>query len=318
MNRPIQRRFKSLRVSLSAKCNLACHYCVAPGSRPETRRELPPEDLARLVRLLERSLGLNKLKLTGGEPLLGQQSEAFLDALGELPGPELSLTTNGQRLASKVAPLLQRGVRRINVSLDSLDPAGFLEATGGGKLAATLEGIEAALAAGMQVKLNMVPQRGLNEDQCLPLLEFAFAKGLELRFIELMPMGHVQGAHFDERFYGLEDILAQLRTHYKVREKDRPYSATALEFEVPGQGRFGVIANHSRPFCNDCDRLRLSAQGELVGCLSAGQSFNLRPLLSLSDEAALARLAPLLELALETKQQLSFVGSSLGMKLIGG
>ncbi|MDT8446987.1 MAG: radical SAM protein [bacterium] len=318
MNRPLERQFRSLRVSLTARCDLACHYCVDPNAAPVKGSELKSAELAQLVRLLDHALGLQKIKLTGGEPLLGQKTEDFLDALGPLPGPEISLTTNGQRLAGKVEALRQRGLSRINVSLDSLDAQRFADCTRGGKLDATLAGIEAAQAAGFSVKLNMVPQRGRNEQDCLPLLEFALARGLELRYIELMPMGHLRGPSFDAQFWGMQDILAQLRCRFELVESHRPWSSTALEFMVPERGRFGVIANHSRPFCHDCDRLRLSAQGELVGCLSSGQAFNLRPLLGLNEDQALARLRPLLAEALATKQELSFVGSALGMKLIGG
>ncbi len=332
MNRPWSRTFSTLRVSLTQACNQTCSYCVDPKASRAVSAELPPEQLALLVEWLHSSLGLHKIKLTGGEPLLGNRINRFLAALPPLAGVELGLTTNGQRLEEKLPLLESYGVRRINVSLDSLDPVRFNQ-IGGGRLELTLQGIEAALARGFSLKLNQVPMKGINDLDCMPLLEFALHRKMELRFIELMPMGHLQGEGFARLFYGLEELVANLGSRYKVTELMRPFGSTALLFAVSKrtkdlaledrpvgspQGRFGVIANHSRPFCGDCDRLRLSANGELVGCLSSGAKFDLKPLLSLPAPEAQSALRQILAQALATKQPLAFVGSDLGMKTIGG
>ena len=312
MNRPFQRQFQTLRVSLSRRCNLACAYCVAPGVNLRGGPELPPEALAQLVvRLVPH--GIKQIKITGGEPLLGERIDRFLPLVVGL-GPEVSVTTNGQTLLEKL-PLLQRfGVKRINLSLDSLDPAIFRKLTVGGDLSLSLAGLDQALAMGFLVKLNMVPMRGINAQGSADMLEFALSKGVELRFIELMPMGHLSGpSEFSKRFFGLEAILAQLRERFEFAEAERPWGRTAIQYRL-AKGQFGIIANHSRPFCIDCDRLRLDAEGKLVGCLSSSESFPLADWLNKPE----ASLGPVLAQAMATKEPLAFVGSGRGMKSIGG
>ena len=206
------RRFRNLRISLTAACNYACSYCVPDGKRLQAaRQELDADELLYATQLLIDAAGIDKVRITGGEPLLSPKFDALLPALMQLPLTDVSLTTNGQLLTRKAATILNSGVRRINVSLDTLDADGFRRIARSGDLATVLLGIEQMLAAGIKIKVNMVPMRRKNADQVLPMLEYCFARGIELRFIELMNMGHLRsGNQYVQDFYGMEEILESI------------------------------------------------------------------------------------------------------------
>jgi len=319
MNHLRSRTFQSLRLSLGSACNLACSYCVGPGGPPRSIGELNPKDLARLAGLLYQALDLKKIRFTGGEPLLGNRLELLIEHLGPLDGLDLGLTTNGQLLKDKLGLLRRSGITRINVSLDSLKPERFARMTQGGKLEKTLEGIQAALDQGFCLKLNMVPQKGLNEDEIAPMLQFALERGMELRYIELMRMGHLsQEENFRKLFFPLAEILQTLKKDWDFTPEPRAWGSTAGTYQVESGGRFGVIANESAPFCSHCDRLRLSPKGELVGCLSSEKRYDLKPLLEMEPKEALARLPQILQLAMAEKREFKFAGSGLWMKEVGG
>ncbi len=275
--------------------------------------------MIRLIRLLTETAGLSKLRITGGEPLLTPKFDELLPAVTALEFDDVAITTNGQLLPRKADIILAAGIRRINVSLDTLDADRFRDIARSGDLATVLRGIELMLAGGVKVKINMVPMRHVNDDQILPMLEFCLAKGIELRFIELMNMGHLQNnAAFDQQFIGMQEILDRIAAHGAFARTDAPFDSTAARFEIPGQGTFGIIANESEPFCATCTRLRLSSNGYLYGCLSNANRHDLRPLLELADDIARMRLQRLLGAALEDKQSLSFRGEVTVMKFIGG
>ena len=165
----------------------------------------------------------------------------------------------------------------------------------------------------------MVPMRTKNADQVLPILEYCFERGIELRFIELMNMGHLRsGNQYIQDFYGMEEILETIGARYEFVRTDAPYDSTAVRYEVPGQGVFGVIANETEPFCSSCTRLRLSSNGHLYGCLSNANSHDIRDVLRLPRHQAMPRLQHLLGLALADKQTLNFRGEVTVMKFIGG
>ena len=314
------RRFRNLRISLTAACNYACSYCVPDGKRLQAaQQELDAEELLYATELLIDAAGIDKVRITGGEPLLSPKFEALLPAIMQLPLADVSLTTNGQLLTRKAATILNSGVRRINVSLDTLDTAGFRRIARSGDLATVLLGIEQMLAAGIKVKVNMVPMRTKNADQVLPLLDYCFERGIELRFIELMNMGHLRsGNQYVQDFYGMEDILETIGTRFEFARTDAAYDSTSVRFEVPGQGVFGIIANESEPFCSSCTRLRLSSNGRLYGCLSNAKFHDIRDALRLPRHQAMPRIQRLLGLALGDKQNLSFQGEVTVMKFIGG
>lgn len=316
----IGRRFRNLRVSLTAACNYACTYCVPDGKRLlRAREELDADELVHAVGLLIEAAGIEKLRITGGEPLVTPKFDAFLPAVLQLPLEDVSVTTNGQLLAPKVPLLAEAGLRRINVSLDTLDPSRFRQLARGGDLDTVLEGIDRCLDAGIRVKLNMVPLRTGNADQVLPMLDYALDRGIELRYIELMRMGHLaHSSAFDRDFLGMQDLLDLVGRRYEYVRTEAEWDSTAVRFEIPGRGCFGVIPNESEPFCSSCTRLRLSADGYLHGCLSSTSRHRIVELLALPREEALAGLREALRDALADKQDVAFTGGATVMKLIGG
>ncbi|MGE8063305.1 GTP 3',8-cyclase MoaA [Pseudomonas sp. NPDC089547] len=315
------RRFRNLRVSLTAACNYACTYCVPDGKRlVAAQDELSADAMARGVAYLIEAAGIERLRITGGEPLVSPRLDAFLGAVAKLELDDISLTTNGQLLQRKLPQLQAAGVRRLNVSLDTLDPQAFRHIARGGDLASVLAGMEQASALGMRIKVNMVPMRGQNVDQVLPLLDYCLARGFELRFIELMRMGHLarDSNTFLQQFFGLDQLLALIGSKHAYVQVDAPLDATALRYEIPGVGHFGVIANESVPFCRTCSRLRLSSTGWLHGCLSSGSRHFVGELLDKPRHQALPALQRLLVKALADKQDLAFSGDVMVMKVIGG
>jgi cyclic pyranopterin phosphate synthase len=315
------RRFRNLRISLTAACNYACTYCVPDGKRlVAAQDELSAQAMVRGVAYLIEAAGIERLRITGGEPLVSPKLEAFLREVSTLGLQDISLTSNGQLLERKLPLLVETGIRRINVSLDTLDPQAFRRIARGGDLASVLGGLEAASAAGLKIKLNMVPLRGQNLDQVMPLLDYCLQRGFELRFIELMRMGHLAcgGNTFVQQFVGMPELLALVGQHYEYLQADAPLDATALRYEIPGHGFFGVIANESVPFCRTCSRLRLSSTGWLHGCLSSSNRHFVGDLLDKPRHQALPALQRLLVRALGDKQELAFSGGVTVMKIIGG
>ncbi|CRI58291.1 GTP 3',8-cyclase MoaA [Pseudomonas sp. CCOS 191] len=315
------RRFRNLRVSLTAACNYACTYCVPDGKRlVAAQDELTADALARGVAYLVEAAGVERLRITGGEPLVSPRLEAFLGAVAGLGLEDISLTTNGQLLARKLPLLRDAGIRRLNVSLDTLDATAFRRIARGGDLVSVLAGMAQASDAGMAIKVNMVPMRGQNLDQVLPLLDYCLERGYELRFIELMRMGHLarDGNAFLQQFVGLEQLLALIGQSHAYEQAPRPLDATALRYRIPGKGHFGVIANESVPFCRSCSRLRLSSTGWLHGCLSSSNRHFVGDLLDKPRHQALPALQRLLVKALADKQDVAFSGDVMVMKVIGG
>ncbi|AVH39702.1 radical SAM protein [Pseudomonas monteilii] len=315
------RRFRNLRVSLTAACNYACTYCVPDGKRlVAAQDELSADALARGVAYLIEAAGIERLRITGGEPLVSPRLDAFLAAVAKLSLDDISLTTNGQLLARKLPQLQAAGIRRLNVSLDTLDPQAFRRIARGGDLDNVLAGMEQASAMGMRIKVNMVPMRGQNLDQVVPLLDYCLERGFELRFIELMRMGHLARDRntFLQQFVGLDLLLSLIGSRHTYTQVDAPLDATALRYEIPGRGHFGVIANESLPFCRTCSRLRLSSTGWLHGCLSSSNRHFVGDLLDKPRHQALPALQRLLVKALADKQEQAFSGDVMVMKVIGG
>lgn len=315
------RRFRNLRVSLTAACNYACTYCVPNGKRlVAAQDELSAESLVHGVAYLIEAAGIERLRVTGGEPLVSPKLDAFLHGVSRLGLQDIAITTNGQLLSKKLPLLLDCGIRRLNVSLDTLDAEAFRRIARSGDLATVLKGLDEARAAGLKIKLNMVPLRGQNLDQVVPLLDYCLEHGFELRFIELMRMGHLarDANTFNQQFVGMQDLLDLIGERHAYVQADAPVDATALRYEVPGQGYFGVIANESVPFCRTCSRLRLSSTGWLHGCLSSSNRHYVGDLLDKPRHQALPALQRLLVRALADKQEVAFSGGVTIMKIIGG
>ena len=314
------RRFRNLRVSLTAACNYACTYCVPDGKRLQAAvAELSAAELLRAVRLLVESAGIDKLRITGGEPLLAPKFDEFLPAVMKLPLKDVSVTTNGQFLPKKADLIAAAGLKRINVSLDTLNALRFRSIAKSGDLATVLDGIDRMLAAGLKVKVNMVPMKSANVDQILPMLDYCLERGIELRFIELMNMGHLKyNAAYQRDFFGMDDILALIGRRHEFARTDAAYDSTSVRYEIPGKGVFGIIANESEPFCASCTRLRLSSNGYLYGCLSSTKRHPIADLLQLPDDQAKTLLQTRLMGALGDKQTVQFKGEVTVMKFIGG
>lgn len=287
------RRKRKLRLSLTDRCNLRCVYCM-----PEHPQWLPRDtlldgaELQRLARLFVARLGISEIRLTGGEPLLRAeitQITAALDALRAEGLERLALTSNGVRLDRLAAPLRAAGLDDLNVSLDAVTPQGFARLTGG-ELAPVLRGIDAARAAGLPVKINSVILRGHNEDEVLPLVRWALAEHLPLRFIEFMPLDG-RGYWNAERVVREDEILAQLAPHYTI-EAEAPSDDPAHYFRIDGRYALGMISTVSKPFCRRCDRVRVSATGRLYSCLFSADGPDLRTMLreGADDDAIEARM----------------------------
>jgi cyclic pyranopterin phosphate synthase len=284
-----------LRISLTDRCNLRCTYCMPAEGLDwmPTEALLTREELGRLVRIAVRTLGVNELRFTGGEPLLrGDLHGIIADVAALQPRPEISLTTNGLGLVRKAASLRAAGLDRVNVSLDTVRPELFHQITRRDRLPDVLAGMRAAADAGLApVKVNAVLMRGLNDTHAPELLEFCLTHGYELRIIEQMPLDAQHGWQRDQMVTA-EEILASLRTRYTLTPETAPRGAAPAERWLVdgGPGTVGVIASVTRPFCGDCDRTRLTADGQIRNCLFASGETDLRGLLrDGADDDAIAQ-----------------------------
>lgn len=313
------RRFRNLRVSLTAACNYACTYCVPNGKRlMPAKNELSATDLLKAVDYLQQAAGIDKLRITGGEPLVTPKFDEFLLGVMQFNLSDVSMTTNGQLLLKKQGIIQESGITRLNISLDTLNPLRFKQLARGGDLETVLAGIEAMLDLGIKLKINMVPVKTKNADDILPLLDFCLERNIELRYIELMRMGHLlHSSAFQADFLSMAELLDTIRSKYEFERTDAPYDSTAVRFNIPGRGNFGIIANESEPFCTSCTRLRLSSDGCLYGCLSSSRKQYIGDLLDLPSHQVLPRLQGILMSALGDKK-LSFQGEVTPMKFIGG
>ncbi|MDA1074443.1 MAG: GTP 3',8-cyclase MoaA [Proteobacteria bacterium] len=314
------RRFRNLRVSMTAACNYACTYCVPDGKRLlPARHELSAQQMLYAVDLMIETAGIEKLRITGGEPLVSPKFDSFFPEVMKLPLDDVSITTNGQLIPRKADLLVNAGLKRINISLDTLDPDAFRQIARGGDLKTVLHGIDLMGQAGIRIKVNMVPMRRSNADQVLPLLDYCLERGIELRFIELMNMGHLrQGNQYLLDFYSMDELLQTIGTRYQYAQTDAPFDATAVRYQIPGKGTFGIIANESQPFCATCTRLRLASNGKIYGCLSNSAFRDMKPILEMPRHLAVQSLQRMLLGALGDKQNLSFRGEVTVMKFIGG
>ncbi|MBT2211781.1 MULTISPECIES: GTP 3',8-cyclase MoaA [Actinomadura] len=286
-----------LRVSLTDRCNLRCSYCMPPEGldwlpKPEL---LTDEEVLRLVRLGVTELGITEVRYTGGEPLLRRGLTEIVRRTAALaPRPQVSLTTNGIGLDRLAAPLADAGLDRVNVSLDTLDPATFKRLAHRDRLGDVLAGLAAARAAGLTpVKINAVLMRGVNDHEAVPLLRFCLEHGYRLRFIEQMPLD-AQHGWTRENMITAEEILDRLSAEFDLVPGDAHArgSAPAEAFTVDGgPAQVGVIGSVTRPFCGACDRVRLTADGQVRNCLFATEESNLRDAMrgGATDEELLER-----------------------------
>lgn len=289
---PYGRKITYLRVSVTDRCDFRCVYCMAEDMTFLPKSEvLSLEELDRLcTAFIEK--GVSKLRLTGGEPLVRRDIMTLIDSLGRhlKTGKleELTLTSNGSQLSRYADDLAKAGIRRINVSLDTLDPDKFAEITRWGRLPQVLEGIQAAKEAGLAIKINTVALRGVNDDEIFEMVDWCAAEGFDLTFIETMPLGEIDGSRV-EHYMPLSLLRAQLAQRLSLEESDYATGGPARYATVRETGqRLGFITPLTHNFCESCNRVRLTCTGQLYMCLGQDDMADLRtPLRADETNAAL-------------------------------
>ncbi|WP_088311539.1 GTP 3',8-cyclase MoaA [Novosphingobium sp. B 225] len=296
------RRISYLRLSVTDRCDLRCAYCM-----PERQTFLPRKDVLSLEELHKLALGfidrgITKLRLTGGEPLVRRDMIELVKALGRKLGDgleELTLTTNATRLAEFADDLREAGVRRINVSLDTLDRAAFARLARRDSLPQVLEGIAAAQAAGLTVKLNTVALKDLNQAEIPALVEWAHARAMDLTLIEVMPLGEVETDRFDH-YLPLSEVRAALDARWTLSDSPHRTGGPARYADVAETGgRIGFITPLTNNFCEGCNRVRVTATGQMHPCLGGNEQVDLRAALRSADPDA--ALSTALDVAMKIK-----------------
>ncbi|MDH3355052.1 MAG: GTP 3',8-cyclase MoaA [Chromatiales bacterium] len=289
LNDPFNRTIEYLRLSVTDRCDLRCSYCMPKGFKDFETPEnwLTFDEISRVIGAFG-ELGVKRIRLTGGEPLVRKGVADLSKQLIQLPGIEdLSLSTNAVQLERFAQPLFDAGVARLNVSLDTLNPEKFKEITGGGKLDKVIKGLIKAKAVGFKpIKLNMVALKGINDDEIFDMVDFCREHGFTLRFIETMPMGDT-GRNSPDQFMSVDEIKAQLTERYELIPGFVPGGGPANYMQIVGSDiKLGFITPITQHFCETCNRVRLSVDGTLYMCLGQDHSFELRPLLrqGISDE----------------------------------
>lgn len=275
------RRVDYVRLSITDRCDFRCVYCMGEDMAFLSRDEvLSLEECTRLVRIFV-NLGVSKVRITGGEPLVRKNALSLFEDIGRLPGlQELTMTTNGSQLEHHAHALRKAGLNRINVSVDSLNPERFRKITRVGDLAKVLRGIEAAKQAGFtNIKLNTVLMHGFNDDEAVPLVAFAIGQGLDIAFIEEMPLGEVDH-HRSTTYISNQTTLKQLQAHFPLISSTETTGGPARYWRVAHTNtRIGFISPHSHNFCESCNRVRVTCKGELYLCLGQENKVDLMPLL---------------------------------------
>lgn len=279
---PFKRAINYLRVSVTDRCDFRCVYCMSENMTFLPKKELLTlEELDRMCSAFVR-LGVEKLRITGGEPLVRRDIMTFFTAMsrhletGALK--ELTLTTNGSQLERFAADLAAAGVRRVNVSLDTLDEDKFAKVTRWGRLPQVLRGLDAAQAAGLRIKLNAVALKGFNEDELFTLTEFCAERGMDLTWIEVMPMGDMGEQDRIGQYWSLNDVRSRLASQYRLVDLAERTGGPAryVRLEETGQ-QVGFITPLSHNFCESCNRVRMTCTGELYMCLGQEDMADLRP-----------------------------------------
>ncbi len=295
---PFERMISYLRLSVTDRCDLRCRYCMS-----ENMKFLPKKNLLSLSEL-ERlcncfiSLGINKLRITGGEPLVRRNIMDFFKAMGRHVETghlkELTLTTNGTQLEKYAQPLADIGIKRINVSLDTLDPAKFTHITRWGQLKQVRRGIDAARNAGIRIKINAVALKGFNEDEVFNIIEWCAQEDMALTWIEVMPMGELEEASRLSQFYSLADLRRKIETRYELIDTDERTGGPARYVRVAQTNQsIGFITPLSNNFCDSCNRIRVTCEGQLFMCLGQENNISLRDIMrqnTLNDDALIAAI----------------------------
>lgn len=321
---PFGRVIKDLRISVTDRCNFRCTYCMpAEGLQWLPRSELMTfEEIEHLARIFVERYGVEGIRLTGGEPTVRAHLPTLVRKLAGL-GVDVAMTTNGATLRLVAGELRTAGLRRVNVSLDSLDRARFEQMTRRDELDRVLDGIAAAQEAGFDpVKVNAVIERGVNDDEIVPLAAFGRDTGVEVRFIEFMPLD-ATGHWVNDKVVGQDEILAAIHAAFPVEQVPARGAAPADRWRyLDGRGTVGIIPSVTKPFCGDCDRVRLTAEGRFRTCLFATDEFDLLTALRAGETDD--QIATRIEAAVGTKwaghriNQVNFVRPGRSMSQIGG
>ena len=287
------RTINYLRLSVTDRCNMRCFYCMPPeGVTDKGHGAILSYEELLLIAETAIGLGIEKIRITGGEPLVRAGIVDFLSRLARIPGlAHLALTTNGLHLADMAADLRAAGVQRLNVSLDSLDPATFAHITRGGDLKRVMAGLDAAERAGFPPpKINVVIMRGINDAEILAFAELTRSRGTSVRFIEYMPV--VQEEGWQRYCISGEEVLTRLTAHYPLEQVDKgAFAGPSRDFRIPGaKGTIGIITAVSGHFCSECNRIRVTAAGQAKGCLFCDDRTDLIPWLRPPDRDGLERV----------------------------
>jgi cyclic pyranopterin phosphate synthase len=326
---PFGRLIEDLRISITDRCNFRCTYCM-----PEEGMQWLPrsdvmrfEEIERLARIFVERYGVRGIRLTGGEPTVRAHLPVLVAKLAAIEGPhgkvDLAMTTNGATMRLVADALKESGLRRVNISLDTLDRTKFLQMTRRDELERVLDGIEAAKDAGFEpVKINAVIERGVNDDEIVALATFGRERQVEVRFIEFMPLD-ADGHWMNDKVVGQDEIVAAIEAVYPLEQLPARGAAPADRFRyLDGGGTIGVIPTVTKPFCGDCDRVRLTAEGQFRTCLFATKEFDL--LTAMRSGESDDHLAARIEAAVATKwaghriNQVNFIRPSKSMSQIGG
>jgi cyclic pyranopterin phosphate synthase len=276
------RRVDYVRLSVTDRCDFRCVYCMAEDMQFVPRAEvLSLEELYRLGRAFT-ELGVKKIRLTGGEPLVRHNVMHLIEGLGQLAGlEELTLSTNGSQLERMSDPLREAGVKRINISLDSLNPDKFKRITRTGDLDKVLAGIDAAIATGFdRIKLNAVILKGRNEEEIMDLVDYSLDKGLDISFIEEMPLGLIDDHDRALSFCSSDEVRSAIEQRYPLTETNESTGGPSRYYRLSGSdSRIGFISPHSHNFCHLCNRVRVTVEGRLLLCLGNEHSVDLRSVL---------------------------------------
>lgn len=295
------RRINYLRISVTDRCDLRCRYCMAERMTFLPRSQvLTLEEIALLADLFI-ARGVRRIRLTGGEPLVRRDILDLVRRIGRHLGgglDELTMTSNGTRLAQHADALYEAGLRRINVSLDTLDADRFTHVTRGGDIRAVLDGLAAARLAGLAVKINMVALKGINEDEILPMLHWCNAQGFDLTLIETMPLGDT-GEDRSDHYLPLTKVAAAIDTQHRLTPVDMRTGGPARYHAVDGmQTRLGLITPMTRNFCADCNRMRMTCEGKIFMCLGHEDHIDFK---TAFRDGGIAAVEPLIDRSLRLK-----------------
>lgn len=307
------RQFKKLRVSLTDSCNLACKYCVPDGLVAEELdgKFSDVDELITCIAALKGQLQLDKIRFTGGEPLLHKKIVEIVTRVKAMGFKEIAITTNGIGVDDNLKQLIAAGLDSINISLDASNATVFETITGFNRFEKVMKALEICSKTDIKVKLNTVILKGINDDEILPLLDYAQQNKFEIRFLELMKMGKMK-SYFDHYYYSVKAIKEKISTQYHLEEIGRPESSTTRYYQLPNGYQFGIIENESTPFCKDCDRLRLGSDLKLYGCITATEGVDIKEFASDKEQ-----LSAQLQKAMNQKQEM-FLGSDKSMIKVGG